>query len=83
MTIASVINGTAVSVSPLKYNHYGSSSPFSTPYGSIDLNTHVGHLNRNIRIVPGPDAGWGVNVVVYGYMDGDINRVGSVQLSGV
>lgn len=47
------------------------------------MNTHVGHLNRNINIVPGPDAGWGVNVLVYGFLDGDIRRVGSVNLNGV
>jgi hypothetical protein len=74
----------SISISPaLQYNHYGSTSTISSPYGSIDVNTHVGHLNRNIKIVPGPDYGWGVNLLVYGFLDGDIHRVGSVILDGV
>ena len=43
----------------------------------------MGHVNRNIKIIPGPDAGWGFTVIVYGYMDGNISRVGSVQLDSV
>jgi hypothetical protein len=81
--ITSIVNANTIQVSALMFNHYGSPAPLSSPYGSIDVNTHVGHLNRNIQIVPGPDYGWGVNLLVYGFMDGDIHRVGSVQLSGV
>jgi hypothetical protein len=41
-------------------------------------------VNRNIQIVPGPDAGWGYSVIVYGYKDGDnVTRNGSAQLVGV
>ena len=40
-------------------------------------------MNRNIRIVPGPDAGWGFSVIVYGYNDGAALRVGSINLDGV
>lgn len=75
--------------SALRFNHYGSPSLLSTPYGSIDVNTHVGHLSRNISIIPGPDEGWGVNVLVYGFMDGKdgdidaIRRDGSVNLQAV
>jgi hypothetical protein len=83
VTITAIDNATTISVTPLKYNHYGSPSAISTPYGSINVNTFVGHLNRNIQIVPGPDTAWGVNLLVYGFMDGDISRVGSVKLIGV
>lgn len=40
-------------------------------------------MNRNIKIVPGPDVGWGFTVIIYGFTDGSILRVGSAQLSGV
>ena len=43
-------------------------------------------MNRNIKIVPGPDAGWGYSVTVYGFRDGGANgvvRIGNVQLKGV
>ena len=70
VTINEVYSNGSVSISPLNYNHYGSSSLFSTPYGKIDVNAHVGHLSRNIQIIPGPDEGWGVNVLVYGFTDG-------------
>lgn len=83
VTITAIHNATSISVTPLQYNHYGSSAPISTPQGAIDVNTRVGHLNRNIKIVPGPDYGWGVNVLVYGFDDGDIRRVGSVKLVGI
>lgn len=83
VTITAINSATSISVTPLKYNHYGSASPISTPYGSINVNTFVGHLTRNIQILPGPDTAWGVNLLVYGFLDGDINRVGSVNLIGV
>lgn len=83
VTITAINNASSISVTPLQYNHYGSTSPISTPYGSINVNTFVGHLNRNIQIVPGPDTAWGVNLLVYGFMDGEVNRVGSVNLVGV
>lgn len=76
----------SVDISPaLQFNHYGSSGPFTAgSYGNIDLNTYVAHLNRNIEIIPGPDVGWGVNVLVYGYTDqDDVRRDGYVALSGV
>lgn len=47
------------------------------------MNTHVGHLTRNIQVVPGPDYGWGVNILVYGFVDGNISRIGSVNLNGI
>jgi hypothetical protein len=70
-------------VSPLKFNHYGSTSLITSKFGQIDVNTYIGHLNRNIQIVPGPDYNWGVNILVYGFMDGPTYRAGSVTLSGV
>lgn len=84
VTITAVNANGSISILPvLQYNHYGSSGPITTPYGKIDVNTYVGHLNRNVQIVPGPDYGWGVNVLVYGFMDGDIHRVGSVNLNAI
>lgn len=83
VTIKSITNASVGLVSPLKYNHYGSSSLLNNSYGSIDLNTQVGHVTRNIQIISGPDSEWGLTLIVYGYMDGPIPRTGSVTLSGV
>lgn len=55
----------------------------SHAYGQLDTRARVGHINRNIKIVPGPDVGWGFNIITYGFLDGDIRRVGSVNLYGV
>lgn len=85
--VISAVNTTEKSVTltaNLQYTHYGSSSvTINNHYGKLDTRTRVGHVNRNIKIVPGPDAGWGYTVVVYGFMDGDILRIGNAQLSGV
>jgi hypothetical protein len=63
----------------LAYTHYGSGSiTIDNNYGKLDTRTRVGHVNRNIKIVPGTDAGWGFTVVVYGFQDGQIYRVGNV-----
>ena len=74
-------------VAPLTYTHYGSGSlTVNNNYGKIDTRTRVGHVNRNIKIVPGPDAGWEYSVTVYGFRDGGANgvvRIGNVQLKGV
>jgi hypothetical protein len=86
VTITAINADGSVSISPpLQFNHYGSSGPLTTAtYGEIDLNTHVAHLNRNIKIIPGPDVGWGVNVLIYGYTDQDgVRRDGYAALSGV
>jgi hypothetical protein len=70
--------------SPLQYTHYGSSTlTIDNNFGTLDTRARVGHVNRNIQFVPGPDAGWGYTVIVYGFLDGTILRIGSVQLSGV
>lgn len=87
VTITAInIDEGSVSISPpLQFNHYGSDGPLTAgSYGKIDVNTYVAHLNRNIKIIPGPDVGWGVNVLVYGYLDQDnVRRDGSVRLSGI
>jgi hypothetical protein len=85
VTISSINSDGTLSVTPaLKYTHYGSNSiTISNSYGSLDARCRVGHLTRNIQIVSGPDYGWGFNMIVYGYMDGTIVRVGSVNLIGV
>lgn len=77
-------DGSITLTTPLAYTHYGSGSiTIDNNYGKLDTRTRVGHVNRNIKIVPGTDAGWGFTVVVYGFQDGQIYRVGNVQLSGV
>jgi hypothetical protein len=69
---------------PLAYTHYGAGSiTISNSIGQLDTRARVSHITRNVKVVPGPDAGWGFTVIVYGYMDATILRVGSTQLSGV
>ena len=68
----------------LKYTHYGANSvTINNHYGELDTRTRVGHVNRNVKIVPGPDYGWGYTVIIYGFLDGDILRIGNAQISGV
>ena len=44
----------------------------------------MGHVNRNVKIVPGPDAGWGFSVTIYGYKDTNNNTwIGNAEISGV
>lgn len=77
-------DGSVLLSAPLQYTHYG--SPYLTinnTFGTLDTRTRVAHLNRNIQIVPGPDVNWGFTVIVYGFMDGTILRIGNTQLSGV
>jgi len=85
-TISSINNdGTITLNSPLTYTHYGSSSnTISNNYGTLDARTRVGHVNRNIMIVPGPDVNWGFSVTVYGFRDTNNNTwIGNAQLTGV
>lgn len=79
------VDGSLTLDSPLAYTHYGAASlTIDNTHGTLDTRTRVGHVNRNVRIVAGPDAGWGFTVIVYGYYETmDILRVGSAQLSGV
>lgn len=67
----------------LLYTHYGAPNiTIDNQYGTLDTRTRVGHVNRNIRIIPGPAADWGFTTIVYGY----VNRtliVGNVFLDGV
>jgi hypothetical protein len=79
-------DGKIITFTPaLRFNHYGDTNTFNTAHGNIDLRAKIAHLNRNITIVTGPDYGWGVNVLVYGYVEpiSNITRVGSVKFSGV
>jgi hypothetical protein len=43
----------------------------------------VGHINRNIQILPGPDVNYGFTVVVYGYKDGNNTLLGAANINGV
>ena len=71
--------------SALAYTHYGSSGfAIDNHYGTLDTRARVGHMNRNIRIMAGPDAGWGYSVTVYGYRDSsNALWIGDAQLTGV
>jgi hypothetical protein len=79
------INGNTVTFTPaLIYKHYGAANPTVTnAVGTLDTRTGVGHLSRNIKIVAGPDSGWGFQLLVYGYIDNATLRSGSVILNGV
>lgn len=85
-TIQSInADGTLTLDSALTYTHYGdSSNTISNNYGTLDTRARVGHINRNVKIVPGPDAGWGFSVTVYGYKDTNNKTwVGNAEMSGV
>ena len=83
-TITAISSETITLDSALQYTHYGGSSAnLNTEYGTLDQRARVGHLTRNIKIVPGPDADWGFTVYVYGYRDGNITRIGRVNLDSV
>lgn len=69
--------------SPLKYNHFGSPSSLSYLHGTINVNTQVGHLDRNVKILSGPDRSYGLDLIVYGYWDDKMHWIGSLTLSGV
>jgi hypothetical protein len=69
---------------PLNYTHYGDTSPLTNNYGTIDMRAAVGHITRKIKILRGADSNnWGFRVLVYGFIDGDITRVGVTKLNGV
>jgi hypothetical protein len=78
-------DGSITLTAPLLYTHYGDASvTVNSTYGTLDTRAKVGHINRNIKITAGPDAGWGFSIYVYGYTDtASVLRVGSVQLVGV
>jgi hypothetical protein len=63
------ISGNVVTFTPaLKYDHYGDASvTINNNYGTLDTRASVGHITRNIKIVSGPDAGWGYSLIVYQY----------------
>jgi hypothetical protein len=78
--------GSVTLTANLQFTHYGASSiTINNTFGTLDTRTRVGHLSRNIKIVAGPDAGWGFSLLVYGYLDTTYNltRIGSVALNGV
>ena len=52
-------------------------------HGQLDTRTRVGHVSRKMKIMPGPDAGWGFTVIIYGQNDGNVTRIGSTILRGV
>ena len=77
-------DGTLTLDSALSYTHYGANGvTINNNYGKLDTRTRVGHLTRNIKIIPGSDSGWGYSIHVYGFLDGEILRVGAAKVSGV
>jgi hypothetical protein len=74
-----------VSFTPaLLYKHYGHiGATVTNAAGTLDTRAGVGHLTRNIKIVAGPDSGWGYQLLVYGYVDNTTLRSGSIILKGV
>lgn len=70
LTITNV-NGNTITFSPaLKYTHYGAASvTINNTYGKLDTRGSVGHVTRNIKIVSGPDSGWGYSLVIYSYYE--------------
>ena len=79
------ISGTTVTFTPaLQFTHYGASGATVTnAAGTLDTRAAVGYLTRNIRVISGPDSGWGYHLIAYGYMDNTTLRTGSVILHGV
>jgi hypothetical protein len=47
------------------------------------MNTQVGHMDRNIKIISGPDTSTGLDFIVYGYYDQKMHWIGSMALVGV
>ena len=83
--IASILpNGTVTLNTSLLYTHYGAPNvTIDNQFGTLDTRTRVGHVSRNIKIVPGPDAdNWGFTTIVYGFVNQTL-RVGNVILDGV
>ena len=76
---------TSVTFSPaLKFAHYGSSSPLTNSYGSLDMRAIVGVLNRNIRILRDDTAQeWGGSVIIYGYKEANNVHSGSAAIDSV
>lgn len=51
--------------------------------GTLDTRTGVGLLTRNIRIISGADVNWGYRLLVYGFIDVNVTRAGSIVLQAV
>jgi hypothetical protein len=47
------------------------------------VNTQVGHVDRNIKILSGPYTSSPLDFIVYGFTDNKMRWVGSLSLSGV
>jgi hypothetical protein len=81
------VNGNTISFAPaLQYTHYGAPSvTISNSYGTLDTRASVGHVTRNIKIISGPDAGWGYSLVIYSMYEepGTIYRAGQATLNSV
>jgi hypothetical protein len=79
------INGTTLGInSALKFTHYGAADiTIQNGYGTLDTRAGVGHMDRNIKFISGPDNGWGYRVLGYSMLDGNIIRTGNLQLNSV
>ena len=69
---------------PLNYTHYGASGvTISNSIGELDTRAMVGHITKTIKIVSGPDEGWGYTMWVYQMWQGFKSRTGNVLLDSV
>lgn len=84
VTITAVSSNSITFTPALQYDHYGAAGlTISNEYGELDTRSTVGHISRKIKIVAGPDSGWGFRLLSYSYLDVDRFRKGNVILSGV
>lgn len=86
MTITSVNSATdTINFLPtLNFTHFGATGvTVNNTVGTLDTRAAVGHITRNIKIISGADQGWGFQMIVQGYFDGEKIRSGSAILQGV
>lgn len=83
VTITALTSTSVTFSQALNWTHYGDATPLTNSYGTLDMRAAVGHITRKLKIVAGADAGYGFRVLVYGMMDGNKTRLGTVSLKGV
>ena len=84
MQITGIADNTITFTPALKFTHYGSGSvTINNTIGQLDTRAAVGHVTRNIKVVSGPESGWGYTIVDYQIWEGATSSVGTLALSGV
>ena len=88
-TIKSISGDTITLNSPLSFDHYGCSSPVSTPQGDFDYSAEVANLNRNIVIQGSDEDNWGGSMYVTEFVYKDpatklpVKERGTLRMRGV